>query len=286
MNDIRKYLKLVESAMYQSEPVEAAPKSQVRELAPVLNSSDEIVSYIMGINPKSNETLLADYFSANEYKAVLTVIEIDDIREGQPDINVPDWEKQRRYDAMDMANMPPIVVHYGKIMDGNHRYRAAKHKGATALQVYDVMDASLNESENRVIKLGGGRNDGPARSALNDIMDQTEANMFSNGRIFGHHCVLEVSVFDGALHLSDIRAISPRSGGGTAGMNMVCAIADKHSVKITLNAQAYLDGEGGTMKNIQLINWYKRFGFDIDVDWEIESDDDLIDGIEMIRYPK
>ena len=101
--------------------------------------------------------------------------------------------------------------------------------------------------------------------------------------------MIDAKYFDGALHISDVMAIEGRQGGGTEAMNLLCQLADKHNVKITLTAKAYTN-DPAHMSTPQLKKWYERFGFQVEEDfWEdgepmYRGDDG--DGWDMVRYPK
>lgn len=129
-----------------------------------------------------------------------------------------------------------------------------------------------------VIKLGSN----PAKARLDAFM--TELHELTGEHVFDararvlDNASIEVSSFDGSIHISDVRAIEPRQGGGTAAMKFLCGLADKHDVKMTLTAKSYSEGRMSTQ---QLKDWYETFGF-------TEDDDtmgDEFEGYDMIRYP-
>lgn len=123
--------------------VEAAGASLLHESAevpswpPVLKDRYAIADYI--------ETVASAYVD-NEYisehfrgcRAVLRMVPLAQIREGDEDHNIPSKAKERRYAKMDIATMPPIVIEDGEIQDGHHRYRVAKAKGLTEMLCYVV----------------------------------------------------------------------------------------------------------------------------------------------------
>lgn len=136
----------------------------------------------------------------------------------------------------------------------------------------------INLVENYVIKLGSN----PAKEKLQAFMADYEENTgehpLDRGARLLSNASIEVSAFDGMIHISDVRALQPRQGGGTEAMTFLCRLADKHDVKMHLTAKAYQDDR---MSTAQLKSWYERFGFHEDED----SFGDDEEGWDMIRYP-
>lgn len=130
-----------------------------------------------------------------------------------------------------------------------------------------------------VIKLGSNPAKAKCMAALEEWEQMTHEHPMSRNARLTDAASVELSCFDGALHLSDVMAIgAPRTGGGTHALQMICDLADKHGVKVTLTAKAYTDER---MSTGQLKRWYERFGFH-------EEDDgygDDYEGYDMIRYP-
>ena len=103
----------------------------------VLRDEREIAEYISSIaSDYVNEEMIEEYFHG--CSAVLKLVPIADIVEGNPDANVRSARKERKYAKMDPATIPPLVIEDGEVKDGNHRLRVAQAAGATALWCYVV----------------------------------------------------------------------------------------------------------------------------------------------------
>lgn len=103
--------------------------------APTLDDEHAIAAYIARVSTADvDEQFIAEYFAGRS--CVLESVSIAQIVEGDPDHNLPDARKQLRYDAMDPAGMPPIVIEDGRVIDGNHRLRSARRHGLTHISAY------------------------------------------------------------------------------------------------------------------------------------------------------
>jgi hypothetical protein len=130
-----------------------------------------------------------------------------------------------------------------------------------------------------VIKLGSNPAKAKLDAFMNDYHDATQDNPMDRRARLTTNASVEVSSFDNAIHISDVRALTPRQGGGKEAMMMLCRLADLHGVKMTLTAKTY--GDYGRMTTEQLKSWYEDFGFAEDED-SFGSEDE---GYDMIRYP-
>lgn len=130
-----------------------------------------------------------------------------------------------------------------------------------------------------VIKIGSNPAKAKCMAALEEWDQMTHEHPMSRGYRLTDAAAVDMSCFDGSLHISDVMAIgAPRTGGGTRAIQMVCDLADKHGVKVTLTAKAYTDER---MSTRQLKRWYERFGFHEEED----GYGDDREGYDMIRYP-
>lgn len=131
-----------------------------------------------------------------------------------------------------------------------------------------------------VIRIGSNPAKEKVMAAIEEWNSLTHEHPLNRSARLTDGASVEVSYFDGALHLSDVMAIGvPRKGGGTQAVKLLCDLADKHGVKITLTAKAYTDGH---MSTDQLKSWYERFGFQEEED----SFGDEEEGYDMVRYPR
>lgn len=138
---------------------------------------------------------------------------------------------------------------------------------------------TVDLNEPQVVKLGSNPAKEKCLAALEEWNELTHEHPLSRSARLTDSASVEVSYFDGALHLSDVMALgAPRQGGGTRAIKLLCDLADKHGVKITLTAKAYTENH---MSTAQLKDWYERFGFHEEED----SFGDDYDGYDMVRYP-
>jgi hypothetical protein len=106
-----------------------------------LNDAQEIADYI--------ETY-ANYEVDNEFvyekfrgcHAVLKLVPLDQLQEGGRDNNERSQKNEDKYLKQNLKTQPPAVVENGKVLDGNHRFRANKRRGLTAMWCYVVMEGS------------------------------------------------------------------------------------------------------------------------------------------------
>lgn len=138
-----------------------------------------------------------------------------------------------------------------------------------------------NEVEQKpmVIKLGSNPAKEQCLAALEEWEEMTHPHPLDRNSRLTDAASIDVSYFDGALHLGHVAALgAPRQGGGGRAVKMLCDLADKHNVKITLTAKSTSDER---MNTAQLRSWYGRFGFHDEED----SFGDDHDGWDMIRFP-
>ena len=122
---------------------------------------------------------------------------------------------------------------------------------------------------------------------IEDFFDNTQEHPFNRkARIYGD-AVIEIYPVGNEIHLSDILSIQPKSGAGTKAVRFLTALADKHSVKLSLTAKAYSRDKNYVTDTEQLARWYKKLGFEITDD--IVDDPDDLEGyeqIDMTYYPR
>jgi len=107
-----------------------------------------------------------------------------------------------------------------------------------------------------------------AKSSVDDFLDEawklSKPHPFDRRiRLFGMIGV-EMSKFDGMVHLSDIRNFGkPRQGGATSVLKKLTTLADKHKVKIDGVAKVYDQRDGHMSTTKELVKWYRKSGFKI-----------------------
>lgn len=138
-----------------------------------------------------------------------------------------------------------------------------------------LLKTGVNEN---VIKLGSKSSPG-LQAFMADYVENTSEHPINHRARLLNNAAMEVSAFDGMIHISDILALQP--GGGRAALELLCNLADKHGVKMSLTAKSY-DTQRATLDTSQLKAWYERHGFVEDED--TFGDDD--EGYDMIRWPQ
>jgi hypothetical protein len=63
-----------------------------------------------------------------------------------------------------------------------------------------------------------------------------------------------------AVDVYHISAFKPGNGQGSEIMNFLCDTADEFQVRLSIEAQAQFSGRR-TLAGVDLINWYRKFGF-------------------------
>lgn len=124
---------------------------------------------------------------------------------------------------------------------------------------------------------GGAKEEPPVRIKLGakpertnnteDFMDalweQSDEHPFDRrSRILGDTTV-EVSPFEDAIHISDIRSLAPKSGAGTAALKRLIEMADMYGVPLEGTAKAYHGDDRYIGSSKRLAQWYKKHGFEI-----------------------
>lgn len=108
----------------------------------LLKDNYEIADYI-----QENSTHDVDYELIVEnyqgYEAILIEIDLKDLKVPKSDNHQKDAKKQKKYNSLNQDNSPPIVIdEKNEIIDGNHRYRAAKHNKLISIKAYKIREIS------------------------------------------------------------------------------------------------------------------------------------------------
>jgi hypothetical protein len=117
-----------------------APPPKPQGYPDILEDSRAIADHIAALSTgEVDEKMIEEYYG--NARATLRFIPMDELQEGPAEANVPSAAKQRRYAKLPALTRPPIVVQFGHIEDGHHRYRVARAAGEPGLWCYDVEDA-------------------------------------------------------------------------------------------------------------------------------------------------
>jgi hypothetical protein len=97
----------------------------------------EIEAFIETYAPyEVGEEETIEYFRGRH--ATLELVPVAQLAEGGRDANLRSPANERKYQKMDLRTLPPLLVEGGKVLDGNHRFRAGKKRGLTAMWCYVV----------------------------------------------------------------------------------------------------------------------------------------------------
>lgn len=106
----------------------------------ILRNGSEIAAYIASLSPQYVDEEMIEEYVGRSTEGVLREIPIAGVREGNPDGNIRSAAKEKRYLKKSLETMPPIVIDSeNEIIDGNHRYRVARARGAETIWAY-VLD--------------------------------------------------------------------------------------------------------------------------------------------------
>ena len=135
--------------------------------------------------------------------------------------------------------------------------------------------ASMIPMAESVIKLGK-KGVSTARKAVDELREIFQENPLNPRELVTNGAAATVYPMGNTLRLSDIRTFAAGQGNASQALRSVLEVADRNKVPVTLTAKNY-SGEGLT--TAQLVDWYKRNGFEITRDL---GDD----GVDMIRQPR
>lgn len=134
---------------------------------------------------------------------------------------------------------------------------------------------------NEVIKLRGHTNTN-LKPFMDDFFAATTESPIGKGRLYGD-VLIDVSPFDGEIHLGDIVTVGEKSkGSGTQALKFLTNLADRHNVKISGTAKAYSKDPEHIRTSDRLLQWYKKHGFHEPSD----SFGDEDEGFDIKRNPK
>lgn len=143
------------------------------------------------------------------------------------------------------------ITKHGKIL--NHRIYRRDGNDWHHLKSHSIDEAvTLNL---------GNKNKKNTDAFMDDWHKSTQEHPFNHrARIHGGTSV-ELSPFEGEIHLSDIMSHAPGKGHGTNTLNHLKSLADKHGVTLSGTAKAYSNRKEHITKTSQLTKWYKKHGF-------------------------
>jgi hypothetical protein len=101
----------------------------------------------------------------------------------------------------------------------------------------------------------------PALAAfIAEYLAETKDNPLSrNERVWQMRAGFEVSVFNNAVRLSCVRSFERGKGDGSAALDWLCAMADRHGVPIEGSIQPV--GDQPRLSSNELRRWYKKRHF-------------------------
>jgi hypothetical protein len=101
-----------------------------------LPTANDILDYMLEwAGSNIDQELVEEYFRGAH--AILKMVPIDDLHEGDENANIRNPELEDVYASLDTP-MPPLVVVNSQVIDGNHRLRVAKRKGMMLVPCYVV----------------------------------------------------------------------------------------------------------------------------------------------------
>ena len=145
------------------------------------------------------------------------------------------------------------------------------------LMKFDILvDRILTESN--IIKLRG-KSKNPKDIEYKDIVySWGKLNPLNDREVLIDDCLLILQIGFNNIYIEHIRSLPEFKNKGYASrlLKRLIDLADKMSVRLTLHPQP-TDNRGQGLSMDDLINWYKRYGFNYP-----DEDSDY----EMIRYPR
>jgi hypothetical protein len=112
----------------------------------VLHDAQEIADYIetYALYPVDNEFVYEKFRGSH---AVLKLVPLAELQEGGRDANQQSKKNEDKYLKQNLKTQPPAVVENGKVLDGNHRFRANQRRGLTAMWCYVVMEGDYASND-------------------------------------------------------------------------------------------------------------------------------------------
>lgn len=132
-------------------------KSGVRndQTETLLKDGDAIADYIESQSTDYvDREMMGEYFRGS--RAVLRDVPVSSITEGPSETNLKSAKKERAY-AKQSSNVPPIVIENNTVIDGNHRFRAARNRGDKTISAYVVENIEDTPLDSSILKSGLSR---------------------------------------------------------------------------------------------------------------------------------
>ena len=106
---------------------------------------------------------------------------------------------------------------------------------------------------------------------LLDFYSSTDVSSDNRERIYKNSVGIELerSYLDKAVRISSIRSFNRGEGDGSAALDWLCALADKHRVRLIGEPVPYDTrirddrSHKSSLNREQLMGWYKRHGFEV-----------------------
>ena len=103
----------------------------------LLKDNFEIAQYISHISTNKIDIEVAEEYFFGCF-ARLKQVEVDYLKTENENHHLPNKKKEKKYQALPLETMPPLVIENSKIIDGHHRYRALKSLGVKKIKVYEI----------------------------------------------------------------------------------------------------------------------------------------------------
>jgi hypothetical protein len=113
-------------------------KDLTRQWPLELPNSRTIAAYIESTSASYVDTEMIEELYHGS-KAVLRELPVAKLKFGNAEGNIKIAKKQAKYDRMNVASQPPIVVDGDKVVDGNHRLRSAKKADLQTIKAYVIL---------------------------------------------------------------------------------------------------------------------------------------------------
>lgn len=97
------------------------------------------------------------------------------------------------------------------------------------------------------------------KAFLDEVLGATSPNPFNpRERLWENKAVVECSEWEGKIDVATVRSLEKGEGHGSAALQWLCNLADRHQVPMALDPKPFGDQ---TLNKTDLTAWYGRYGF-------------------------